>query len=131
MRLEPSRPDDGGLDDGDDRQWFDGALVPTPEAMVVAVRGEVDISTVPRLNELLAEALDKSSTVVVDLTNLDFLDSSGIAALVRAQERASTELAALVLRSPNRAVRRVLSISGVDQVMVIDGDGPDDDRPAG
>ena len=106
-------------------------LVPTPEAMVVAVRGEVDISTVPRLNELLTEALDKSSTVVVDLTNLDFLDSSGIAALVRAQERASTELAALVLRSPNRAVRRVLSISGVDQVMVIDGDVPDDDRPAG
>ena len=54
---------------------------------IVAVAGEVDIATVTRLRERLFELAASGRTLVVDLDQVSFIDSAGLAALVGAARR--------------------------------------------
>jgi anti-sigma B factor antagonist len=56
---------------------------------IVAVAGEVDIATVTRLRERLFGLAASGSTLVVDLDQVSFIDSAGLAALVGAARRAA------------------------------------------
>ncbi len=78
----------------------------------VFVVGEVDLATVPELREGLQRALSASSGthVVVDVTDVEFIDAAGIGALVDAAVDARAAGGELVLRRPSRAVRRVLEL---------------------
>jgi anti-anti-sigma factor len=51
---------------------------------VVAIIGELDLSTIPRMESPLLEQIRQRSAVLLDLTNLSFIDSSGIGALIQA-----------------------------------------------
>lgn len=84
-------------------------------ATVVAVSGEVDLQTAPRL----AAALDScpASTVVVDLTAVEFLDSSGLGALVTANRHVTESGGTLRLVRPRPAVDKVLTISRLTDVI--------------
>jgi anti-anti-sigma factor len=80
---------------------------------VLVVEGEVDLSGAARFAQELEELIDGAShTVVVDLSGVGFIDSSGVRELLRAQHRAQTTDADLVLRSPSEACQRVLQVSG-------------------
>lgn len=82
---------------------------------VIAVRGELDLSTAPDLEGPLDAALDGGgSSVLIDLTACEFIDSTGIALIVRAWQQLDGD-GSLVLCSPNEQVRRVLDVSGLDQ----------------
>lgn len=87
----------------------------TSEACCAVVRldGDVDLASVAQLRAVTVEAseLDPVRHLIVDGRELDFLDSSGLKALIEASE---TFGGALVLLSPKRAVRRVLEITGLD-----------------
>jgi anti-sigma B factor antagonist len=83
----------------------------TPGVAVVHVRGEIDMQTVPPLRECLAEL---SGTVVVDLSEVTFLDSSGMGVLAGQHNRLEKEGGTLRLREPQDLVRRVLEITGLD-----------------
>ena len=58
-------------------------------------------------------------TLLVDLSELDFIDSSGLRELVVAHRRQVEIGGGIVLRAPNDRVRRVLDIVGLDQVLKI------------
>ncbi len=58
---------------------------PAQDPHIVVLRGELDLAAAPALEELLVEIA--GSTVVVDLTKLDFIDSTGMGALIRAKRR--------------------------------------------
>jgi anti-anti-sigma factor len=58
-------------------------------AWVLALRGEHDLSTAPALQREIDEIYDSGSTVVVDLTHVEFVDSSILNVLVHGCERAS------------------------------------------
>lgn len=89
--------------------------------IVVSVVGEVDISTAPLLWECLeAEILTAPERVVLDLAQMDFIDSTGLTVLIRAHKRLSGAGAALVLRSPTPPAARVFAVSGLDQVLDIE-----------
>ena len=89
--------------------------------VVVKLQGELDMATAPGLGRALTEALDaKPPAVVLDLTDLTFLDSTGIRILVTACRRAETEGCPFVLRSPRRSVLKALRLTGVDRLMVIE-----------
>lgn len=85
---------------------------------VVAVRGELDLSTAPDLEGPLEQALaGGEASVLIDLTECEFIDSTGIAMIVRAwqhldgdEERAGK----LVISNSNDQVQRVLEISGLN-----------------
>ena len=67
---------------------------------VVAVAGEVDIATVTRLRERLFELAASGRTLVVDLDQVSFIDSAGLAALVGAARRAAAHGASLQVVRP-------------------------------
>ena len=91
--------------------------------VVVAITGEVDIATAPRLWERLeAEILTGPSRVVLDLSGLGFIDSTGLTVIIRAHKRLGCAGATLVLRSPTPPVARVLTVSGLDQVLDVEID---------
>lgn len=83
-------------------------------ARVVTVRGEVDLATAPELEVSVRRALeDAPDGVVLDLTALSFIDSSGLRALVALSKDAKSRGASLALRNLPRHAQRVLELTGL------------------
>ena len=83
----------------------------------ISVRGELDLSTAPELEVPLDQTLESDEgSVLIDLTQCEFIDSTGIALIVRAWQRLQDgdNGRALVLCSQNDQVRRVLEITGLE-----------------
>jgi anti-anti-sigma factor len=83
---------------------------------MISVRGELDLSTAPDLERPLEEALESEDrTVLIDLSECEFIDSTGIALIVRAWQRLDDGESgrSLVICSYNDQVRRVLEITGL------------------
>ena len=84
------------------------------------VRGELDMNTAPELEEKLEGALaEPASKIVLDLCECEFIDSTGIALVVRSWQRLDRDAdgegeGRLVLCSHNHQVRRLLEITGVE-----------------
>jgi len=85
-----------------------------PERVDVRASGELDMRTAPELADRLAiiEAR-KPKLLVLDLRALEFMDSAGLAQLIRAQRRAREDGRRLVLVTGTEAIDRVLAVSGV------------------
>lgn len=85
---------------------------------VVAVRGELDLGTAPELAGPLDQAVAAGEPLLLDLSACEFIDSTGIAMIVRASQQlggANGEGAGIAICSANDQVRRVLEITGVEQ----------------
>jgi anti-anti-sigma factor len=83
----------------------------------IYVRGELDLSTAPELEGPLEQALESDEgSVLIDLSRCEFIDSTGIALIVRAWQRlhGGENGRALVICSQNDQVRRVLEITGLE-----------------
>ena len=81
---------------------------------VIVVAGELDLHTVPQLEELLDTTLDATPTaVVVDLLELTFLDSTALALLVASARRLRTRGGRLILATDSIATRRIFEITGL------------------
>ncbi|HVH21204.1 MAG TPA: STAS domain-containing protein [Pseudonocardia sp.] len=90
---------------------------PRPGVAVLAVRGEIDALTTPQLETGIDELLaDPAERVVLDLTQVTFLASSGLAVLIRAAQLAGERAQRLRLVVATRAVRRPLQVTGSDQL---------------
>ena len=77
---------------------------------VVHVQGEVDILTAP---ELRTGLVGLEGDVVVDLTDVEFLDSTGISVLVVARKRLTRSGGSLALRNPNDTIARTIEAVGL------------------
>jgi anti-sigma B factor antagonist len=93
---------------------------PGPGLLRVQVRGDVDLSTSPELGQTLTRAIDAGSSVVLDLSEVTFIDSTGLNTLIRALKACETNGGALAL-SPNlpAEVSRVFEITGLDGLFPI------------
>lgn len=87
---------------------------------VVVASGEIDLSTSSALREALTTAAESSDRVVLDLTRVSFLDSTGMGVMVGAlnQQRCREE-EALCLVGPVAMVRRVLEITRLSDLFPI------------
>jgi anti-sigma B factor antagonist len=86
---------------------------------VVVVRGEVDLATSPQLRETLAVLVERSRSVVVDLDQVGFIDSTGIGVLVGGVKRARSHGGDLSLVCTQRRILKVLEITGLTQVFSV------------
>jgi anti-sigma B factor antagonist len=89
------------------------------EVPVVAVNGEIDVYAAPALRDGLTELLEDGSSVVVDLTDVGFLDSTGLGALVAARTTASEKGASLPLVCTHQRILKLFTITGLDEVFSI------------
>lgn len=97
-----------------------------PDGVCVAVAGEVDIDTAPRLRRALDAALREADRVDLDLGAVTFLDSAGLSALIATQQSAVAAGVTFRLQHVPPPVRLLLALTGVDVLFVID---PDAARP--
>jgi anti-sigma B factor antagonist len=83
-------------------------------AAVVAVSGELDLASGPELEAELDQLSGPDiQLVVIDLRNLDFMDSTGLSILVRAHQRLAGEGAEMGLVRGSQQVQRLLDLTGV------------------
>jgi anti-sigma B factor antagonist len=87
---------------------------------VVSLRGEVDAHTAPKLGSCLFGLAEEGKTgVVVDLSDVTFLDSTGIGVLVNALRHFSLRRARLVLVCPTERILRPFQIAGLAERLTI------------
>jgi anti-sigma B factor antagonist len=90
------------------------------DVTVIALAGEVDLYTAPEFKEALLEAIaDGPKTVVVDLTDTTFIDSTTLGVLVGGLKRLRPDgrTLALVCSDPN--ITKIFEITGLDKVFPI------------
>ena len=88
-------------------------------AAVVALTGDVDLQTSPVVRQKLLESLDGHTRVVVDLSAVNYIDSSGVASLVEAFQVSRKKGASFALANVSSAAMRVLSLARLDKVFTI------------
>ena len=99
---------------------------------VVTVGGEVDLETAPQLGDhVLAALQDVSPHVVLDLTGVTFMDSTGLKVLLSIQRRADLAGGSFALAGVGRTVAKVLALTGLDQTFAIYDTLADVPQPAG
>lgn len=97
-------------------------VLPRQDEMVwVRVTGEVDLCTAPELELSLTREIDAGSKVLLDLSRVSFIDSSGLRAIAMAARMAQSNGSALELDSslPDQA-RRVIEISGLHGLLGVE-----------
>lgn len=80
--------------------------------------GEIDAHTAPTLAASLDAAAPK---VRLNLSGVEFVDSSGLRVLIDAHQRLQEAGGSLTIASPSPAVRRLFEISGVDDYLSVEG----------
>jgi anti-sigma B factor antagonist len=87
---------------------------------VVRLQGELDAATAPRLYAAFSELSRRGvSRVDLDLSKLEFMDSSGLSVVVAEHRRTRDDGGGLVILSPNRRVIRLFQISGLMSYLVV------------
>jgi anti-sigma B factor antagonist len=82
---------------------------------VIAVEGELDLFTAPSLKQMLVDALHEGSDrLVVDLTEVTFIDSTTLGVLVGIERRLDEDDARLAIVCTRPNVRKIFEFSGLD-----------------
>jgi anti-sigma B factor antagonist len=86
--------------------------------LVLAAEGEIDLASVPQLRAALAYAAESGCAEVwLDLSEVGFMDSTGITAIVDARSVFDGRRFALIC--PDGPVRRVLEIAGIERAIAV------------
>jgi anti-sigma B factor antagonist len=86
----------------------------------VAIQGELDLATAPAVSRCVESIVTEGPTrIIFDFTDVTFMDSSGISVLMRAKHSLPDD-GQIVIRQPRSAIRRVLTITGMDEALLID-----------
>jgi anti-sigma B factor antagonist len=94
-------------------------LEPTTERTTLRLYGELDLKTVDELTNLLRESITNTegANVAVDLSEVTFIDTTTISALIRAYKQAAQARQTLSVTGATGLVRRVLAVTGVLQLL--------------
>lgn len=109
-RLAPGAP---SLPEG-----FGAELSHHRDVPVLALRGDLDVVSAPAVRQLLGDAADDAGRVVVDLRNVDFIDSMGLGALIAARRRTDAGIAVLI-EDDTSTVEKLLRTTRLDRMFPI------------
>ncbi len=94
--------------------------------VVVRVQGEVDTATAPRMGQMIDDQLSRGRPVVLNLSEVDFMDLHGLAVLMRANRRARADGGSFALERPAHCVMRLFELVRMDgEIRIL----PDDTGP--
>ena len=93
----------------------------TEHASVVSLAGELDLSTIPKVEKRLLDEVRAAPGVIVDLTDLSFIDSSGIGLLIKASRQNGHGHPVHTVVAAGSQVERVFGVAGIDRALPIFG----------
>jgi len=99
---------------------FSTEVNPSDKATIIKVRGEIDMATAGRLRDAIEPHLGPEQTIVLDLSEVEFMDSSALKVLVQARGRLTEDGGSLVLRNPSRSAHRLLTVAGANELLETD-----------
>lgn len=106
---------------------FHMKLEQTEEKILVILEGDLDINSSPELKETVIRAFAKSpKEIVFDFSQLDYLDSTGLGALMAIFKVAKKEGYTLRIRNAKKNVRKLFTITELDKEFIMED--PDADR---
>ncbi len=119
--MGPEAPVPGGHGaSGEDTVDLQLVVSGTDTQHEIRVLGELDMSSASLLRDELERLTSEGATLVtLDLSELAFIDSTGLSVLITALKRLRQEGGELVLRSPTPGTRKVLEITGLTEVFSI------------
>lgn len=94
---------------------FQSAIVELPNAVVVQLRGEVDLATALTFRDTLEGAAKREKPILLDMTNLEYFDTSGARVIEPFHRYMQGRAWQVAIISPPPTVRRGLQLMGVDQ----------------
>ena len=84
---------------------------------VLALRGEIDVYTAPRLRQALIDLVEKGARdILVDMSKVDFLDSTGLGVLVGGLKRVKANEGSLEIVATNERILKIFEITGLSKV---------------
>jgi anti-sigma B factor antagonist len=89
---------------------------------VVALSGEIDMEEAPKVRRVLLDSMKQKRDIMVDLSQVTYIDSSGIANLIEGLQAARKQKNDLALVSVSQRARRVLELARLDKVFTIHAD---------
>jgi anti-anti-sigma factor len=105
------------MDDG-----FSTRVTREGDATVIHVAGEIDIATCERLRDAIEPHLGPQQAIILDLSGVEFMDSSCTTVLVQARGTLTADGGSLFLRNPSVAAHRLVTISGLEDILQADAD---------
>ena len=92
----------------------------TAYGALVAIAGELDMATVPRVSAALeAEPAASAGAVVVDLAGVTFIDSTGLGALVKLEHALTARAGRLAIACPEGPARLLLDVTGLAEQLSV------------
>lgn len=86
----------------------------------MAIAGEIDLYTAPRLQAEFARLLENGpARIVIDMSGVEFCDSTGMNVLLSALKRMRERGGQLEVAAPRPAVRKILQVTGLDSVFTV------------
>lgn len=88
---------------------------------IVTIFGEIDLYTAPKLHSELAGLLAEGmpTRVIIDMSGVEFCDSTGMNVLLSCLRRARERGGDLEIAAPKPAVRKILQVTGLDSVFTL------------
>ena len=84
---------------------------------MLALRGEIDVYTAPRLRQAITDVIDSGAAkVILDMEQVDFLDSTGLGVLVGALKRAKSKDGILSIVATQDKSLKIFDITGLNKV---------------
>ena len=93
--------------------------------VLVWARGELDLASAPRLREAMLGVLagrNDAFVINLDMSAIDFVDSSGLGVLIAVLKRMRFVGGDLVIRAPSPSVRKLFGLTGLDKVFTVETD---------
>lgn len=87
--------------------------------VIVSLKGDVDLQNSPEARAILLGSVERSLPVLVDLSAINYIDSSGVASLVESLQTARKKGTKLVLVAVSDSAMRVLQLARLDKVFTI------------
>ena len=98
-------------------QEFSTEVAQVGGATVIHVRGEIDIASCERLRDAIEPHLGTRQSIVLDLSEVEFMDSSSLGVLQTARGSMTADGGSLVLRNPSAAAQRLLTAAQAQDLL--------------